>query len=902
MTGKPILHTTGALTGTLVLTAALAAGAAAQGRVVPPPPPGRDTVVAAPGPRYAAGELRRFLLGDEWRDLWQVPLTLPVLDIETFAGGLEPDEEGGGNQSITLHLRDARGRDWIFRSLDKYPGKKLEEGGLLAWIAADQVSALHPAGQLVVPTLLDALGILHVTPTLYVMPDDPALGKFRSQFAGMIGALELIPNEGADDSPGFAGSKKIVKTETLFDHLGETPLNRVDQRELFRARLLDFIIGDTDRGLDQWRWARFPDPQRADGRIWRPIPRDRDWAFVSGDGVAGAGIGLFYPKHTAYRARYADLQAYTFTSHILDRRLLTSIDRADAEAEIQRVRSALTDSVIRAAVGHLPRRYPESHRQRLTRLIESRRDRLPGIGNAYYQWLASAVDIRATQQPDYARAERRADGSVDVALFLLAGAEDAGRAAEPYYRRTFRPSETHEIRIHLRDGDDRALVRGASNDEIAIRVIGDAGDDVLVDSTSGANVHFYDARGENRFITAAGTSVSTRAWNPPPIPEGVRLGSDWSPDFGQTLGWRPAAEYGEHAGVVVGFGPRWTGYGFRRLPHEWQVGGTALFALGALRPGASAFVDWRPENSLHSLHADARWSTFDAIRWYGPGNSSPRIDDDLSLVPLRRASIRPDLILRFGTWRAETSPDSLVINEAAISDETPSGFRTSLALGPVLTWTDPAPRTPADGSPDVIPPGAPSDQGRALAAGTVFQAGAGARFDLSQTDRAVAPRRGYLLSASAQGFPGFGRGDAGASGNAAAEIRAYFPLPAAAVLATRIGAAGAFGDFTAWNAATLGGRANLRGYPYMRFAGDAAAYGNLEIRAPIASVPLIVRGKLGLLALADAGRVWFRGRSPGGFHTALGGGIWFAGGGEAVSLYYAHGERGRLYLSFDMPF
>ncbi|MGH7551944.1 MAG: hypothetical protein ACREMQ_02830, partial [Longimicrobiales bacterium] len=83
----------------LVLTCAAGAlcvaGAAergtAQGRAVPAPPPYSNSVQAAPGPRYAAGVVHRFLFGSGWRDVWVIPITLPVLDLRTFAGGLEPE-------------------------------------------------------------------------------------------------------------------------------------------------------------------------------------------------------------------------------------------------------------------------------------------------------------------------------------------------------------------------------------------------------------------------------------------------------------------------------------------------------------------------------------------------------------------------------------------------------------------------------------------------------------------------------------------------------------------------------------------------------------------------------------------------------------------------------------------
>lgn len=46
--------------------------------------------------------------------------------------------------------------------------------------------------------------------------------------------------------------------------------------------MFDILIGDWDRHSDQWRWAEF----KKDGKvIYKPIPRDRDQAFVKYDGA-----------------------------------------------------------------------------------------------------------------------------------------------------------------------------------------------------------------------------------------------------------------------------------------------------------------------------------------------------------------------------------------------------------------------------------------------------------------------------------------------------------------------------------------------------------------------------------------------------------------------------------------
>jgi hypothetical protein len=50
---------------------------------------------------------------------------------------------------------------------------------------------------------------------------------------------------------------------------------------VLKARLLDIVIGDFDRNMDQWKWATTDTGQ---GKLYFPIPRDRDEAFFNSDG------------------------------------------------------------------------------------------------------------------------------------------------------------------------------------------------------------------------------------------------------------------------------------------------------------------------------------------------------------------------------------------------------------------------------------------------------------------------------------------------------------------------------------------------------------------------------------------------------------------------------------------
>lgn len=169
-----------------------------------------QTVTVVPGPQYGAGWLHRVFFGSHHRGLWTTPIDVPVLDLDRYAGGLRPVERGGGRQTRSLHFAGRDGRRYKFRSVDKDPSgalpKKLRES-LVDNLLQDQVSAQHPAAALVVAPLLDAAGVLHADPRLYVLPDDPRLGEFRAEFAGMLGTIEVRADEAEGGEPGFAGSR-----------------------------------------------------------------------------------------------------------------------------------------------------------------------------------------------------------------------------------------------------------------------------------------------------------------------------------------------------------------------------------------------------------------------------------------------------------------------------------------------------------------------------------------------------------------------------------------------------------------------------------------------------------------------------------------------------------------------
>ena len=345
------------------------------------------TVVA--GADYSAGRVRRFLLGDGYRDAWTARIRAPVLHLRDIDGGLVPVELGGGNQSVTLRLMSPSGREYTFRPVDKDPASRFPalDGTFIEAEIQDLTSRLFPGGALLVGKLLDSTGILHVDPELYVMADEPELREFRDTFGGILGTLELYPDEGDDGQLEFAGSSAIESTEEFLVDLDSTPRNQLNKARLLKARLFDFVINDSDRHADQWRWARY---EEGDGRYtWEPIPRDRDWAFVDAEGLLIWAARGFYPQLVPFEPTYPNLRGLTIGMLDLDRRLLSELEWSVWEEMIAELQGDLTDDVIDAAIEVLPEPWQNPSGERIADVLKARRDALETFARAYYELIRS---------------------------------------------------------------------------------------------------------------------------------------------------------------------------------------------------------------------------------------------------------------------------------------------------------------------------------------------------------------------------------------------------------------------------------------------------------------------------------------------------------------------------------
>jgi len=124
------------------------------------------------------------------------------------------------------------------------------------------------------------------------------------------------------------------------------------------------------------------------------------------------------------------------------------------------------------------------------------------------------------------------------------------------------------------------------------------------------------------------------------------------------------------------------------------------------------------------------------------------------------------------------------------------------------------------------------------------------------------------------------------------------------VLALRAGGKKLFGDFPFFDAAFLGGSNTLRTEERQRYAGDASLYGTTELRVPVAKFPLILPLDVGVIGFMDAGRVYVDGDSPGGWHSAAGGGLWvgFLNPGISGNILLTNSHAHRVVTNLGFAF
>ncbi len=815
---------------------------------LPPQPSyeGRTETLAA-NVDYTAGSLKRFFWGSHNREVWATPVTVPYLDLGTTAGGLTPVKRGGGMQTFSLRLEGADGVEYSLRSVDKDPSVSIPENlrqTVARDIVQDQIASIHPYGAYAIPTLASAAGVIHTNPRLVYVPDDPRLGTYQSQFGGQLMMFEERPDgpmEGfASYSRAFGTPEDIISATKLYEEVDGDNDHRVDQHAFVRTRLFDMLLSDWDRHRHQWRWAEY-EPENGEGKLYRPVPRDRDWALNRFNGLLPSLMkNLFDPKFQEFGPSFGYIKGLSKNGFEQDRRFTNELERADWIRQAEHLQTALTDEVIADAIGALPAEVVALHGDELIATMQIRRDQLVDVAQEYYEILAEVSDQIGSHKHERFEIVRYADSTM-VTVYKTS---KEGEIRRKLYARTFIHKETEEIRIYGFDGNDTFIVTGEATKASRLLLIGGPGDDTYQDDSRvrrGRGTHIFDTYRGNDY-TEAGRESHLRRSDNPTIHTYDALEFQHNAVLPQI-----ALDANPDDGVFLGGGITLVRHGFRKAPYGAThrfVGNvatqTGAFNLAYTGHVVDAFGLW-------DMGIEAEWRSPDNIRnFYGLGNETT---DDLGTREFYQArlsevhffpSLRRDFIEGLTFF---LGPDLYYVKIRDDNDRF-----TSTQRG--------------------ISEAAFDDQ---------FFFGGEAGLTLNVVDRLTNPRQGVTLSLGADANIALNEGQDNytrLTGDFA--VYASPRLEPQVTLALRVGGEHNIGDFPFYDASTLGGKSNLRGWRSTRFAGRTSFYQNAELRARLLQFSTyIALGEMGILGFLDNGRVWTDGEDSDVWHQGYGGGVWF---------------------------
>jgi hypothetical protein len=804
-------------------------------------------VAVTPGAQYQAGWFRRFLFGDGWRTLWVTPIETTVADLDTLRGGLTAYDRGGGGQTLGLRFCTPDGRIYQFRSVDKNPGQLatgFRRTPPIRWLYRNHISAMFPAGVLAVGELERAAGLPPTERWLALLPDSPRLGKWREDFKGMLGTFERRHLPSDECSPEVSRAE-VISTDTLLARIKADGASWPDQSAYLTARLLDLVVNDPDRHAAQWSWLR---SDREGLHRWVPIPRDRDWALAHNDGFIYNIARRVFPVWIKFGPKYRSIRGLTMKSESLDRLLLVGMDRPAWDSAVTRLQGRLSDERITAAVAALPPEFDDTTTSYLARSLKSRRDALPEAVDQFYDQLARVVDIQGTESAELVEASREPDGSLVLEMFA------ANRT--PVWQRRFVAEETREIRLYLRGGADSLRVRGHPAG-IPLRVITGGGADVVADSTGGGALRVYDDSGSAKVQATGAVQRTVR-----PLESLPRR------DWGRSLGMAPWIGVRPELGAIVGAGPVFYSYGFRKVPYQSRI---ALRLATTTRAG--------------ELNADFRAD----IRFERPDRR----------VLIKAAALNADVIRFFGfgneTIRSSTSGFHNVIQQAYSLEPTVElgiGGPARLELGGFLRWSETDERRVTLLSIE-----------RPYGTGSFTEAGGTAALVIDSRDNADLPTKGLTLELGGRVFPALldVRSAFGLIGVVGTSYHTARAMPMQPTLAFRVGAERALGTPPFFEAPDLGGWQTFRGLNTRRFIGDASLYANADLRLNLGA--LLDVGNWGVIGLGDLGRVFQDGERSRRWHYSLGGGVWTTVSSHVFTATLASGgERLRFYVKSGFHF
>ncbi|HJS54589.1 MAG TPA: BamA/TamA family outer membrane protein, partial [Chitinophagaceae bacterium] len=782
----------------------------------------KDTFTVSASDRFPPIHgLKKFVIGQNYRHEWTTPVNMKVFNLTKEQGGFTIQSLGGGKQTRSLRLKNNKtGKEWVLRAVEKLPTAAMPaefRGTLAEDLVMEFNSASHPYAPLTIPELAKPLSIAVPQPQLFFVPDDPALGFYQALFANRVCMLE-------ERDPSFDGTD-TRSTAKVFDKLVDENDHRADQLTVLRARLLDILIGDFDRHFDQWKWST---SDTGKGKLYYPIPRDRDQAFFYSDGqLLKSTSKSLLPFLGGFRKDISQVNWFNWAARDFDRLFLTDLDEDEWKKTITEVQGKLNDSVITKAIRKLPAEiYPISGKTLADKLI-SRRNGLPVAALTYYKFISKGVNVVGSNQKEYFKVSNHGHG-LQVRVYAREGGSDTSFIM---YDRIFDPSITREIRLYGLNNNDLFEIDSNAASRIKFRIIGGKGADTF-NIKGKVEALIYDMNVEGNYIKN-NSHTKNRFSKDPPVNSYSILGFKYNKtSFPQIrIGANP------DDGLMLGAGFSQRTYGFRNEPYATDQ---KLFAFASLSRGAYRV---RYDGEFNHITRDVDLIIKSEIafpevnNFFGLGNTTEMEEEaDYGFYRTRFKAIEVNPMIRHRFFE-----------------------RLQVMAGPYFFhyWND-----HLDNADKVL--GKPSlvnlDSADIYSKKTYLGAKFAMNFDNRNNE--VFPTRGVLWETEFVSTAGLSQSsDPYTKLTSDMTIYASLSDPARLTAVVTMGGGKIFSkSFEYFQAMAIGNSNTLHGFRKNRYTGKSSLYGSMELRLKLLQVKsYLFPGPLGLTGFYDIGRVWLPG-------------------------------------------
>ncbi len=785
--------------------------------------------------------------GKHYKRYYKQPISGKVATLDTLFGGLQPLGVDTEQATKSLLLTDKNNREFVMTSLEKdaasffksviYKNNSFKNQANNAGsedFLRDYFTTIHPFIPLVIPTLSNAIQVNAIAPSLYFIPHHNQLGRFNADFGDQFYYIAPKANWNPKNLPEVGKPSAIVDTDDMLYQLRTNKNHTVDIKNYIRARLFDMLIGDWDRQAKNWRWAVFEEKNKV---IYRPIPLNRDQAFAKYDGVflkllkAIPAMGQMHSyTYNPQHPRRSNKLAYA-----LDAALLASVDEQLWVEQAQFVQKHLSAELIATAFLELPEALHDATTRQLKRNLANRLKKLPQTAKQYQKILDKKVVVVGTLENDSFLINRLSNGATAIAVY-------AGKKVPSnlVFERTFHRKHTQEIWLFGLEGIDEFRCEEKGSSAIKIRLIGGLDNDIYA-VEDGRNIIIHDFTSNEiqpsvakntRVLHSNSYETNTYSYNR------LKLNS-----FGAV----PLVGFNPDDGIRIGVGFNFTQHGFVGHPFSQQhrIQSHYYFATQGYELNYSGLIKKGIREFDLVINASATSAHF-VQNFFGFGNETPNDKNnsfDFNRVRMSSYTVSPGLV---NILNQATTLTARAHFEAYQVENTPNRFITTNPIdSPIFDWQR--------------------------------FVGLGLTYEFKNYDNPFLPALGMGIRA------------AGKWNVNVADLSRQVPFLEATVhlvytltpnrewlFETSLhGKSNLNNTFEFYQAASIGGDENLRGFRDHRFSGKSAFYQSSNLRYAIGAIKNpFVPVNYGAFVGYDNGRVWWPTENSNKWHQSAGFGFW----------------------------